>query len=58
LIYKLGQKYKIVRILYYKLTGRSLWGIMGLISAFGCNSKYPENYEEFKEYIEKVFRTG
>ena len=47
MIYYLGKKFKIIRMIYYRFTHKSLWGINGTIIAIfrdGAAMKRPKNY--------------
>jgi hypothetical protein len=48
MIYKLGVRFKFVRVLYRKITGKGLWGLMGEIQDY--KPKKDEPKYETKDY--------
>jgi hypothetical protein len=62
MIYKLGKRFKFIRVLYRKLTGKGLWGLMGEIQDYKPKKDEPKyetkDYEEFKKFTEQIFSEG
>ena len=58
MIWWLGKRFRFVRKFYYKLTGKYLWGVYGMIhDEFMKHFKvvYPDHYEDWDEIVKQIF---
>jgi len=60
IIYTLGWKYTWIRILWYRLTNKWLWGIIGRLKTSECfpvdDTFEVKVYDQYQKYIEEIFK--